>query len=447
MTRGRSRWWVAATSALLLGLVPAGAPNADASTFDIFGSGARDIALGGAVAASARGVSGLYYNPAVVSLLGDNELSLGMILTAPALDVERGSVGDDGRPTVQVDTHVGLHVAYLRTFGGIFRDRLAMAVGLYLPTKRLIRVQGVDPQSPQFYLYQNLQDKLVLQAAVAWQPIDGLSIGAGVQILADVGGRVDLELDILGRAFDRRNLSVALSPTASPVVGVHVAPMAGLSLGLTYRGQNALEFGLPVRIEEGQALTLDIDVEQVVLWSPHQVALGVAYQLEAPRVLLEVDLTWAGWSAAPDPSPQITVDVGGRLVEAFGLADAIDVGIETEPLALGFVDTWTLRAGVEWRASETVELRGGYVFRPTPAPRQTGATAYLDNDAHIASLGAGFRVVHPLRDDGQSLDVDLAAQLTILRRRVVDRPAGDPVGSFTHGGAIWGASMQLSYAF
>lgn len=432
-------------------VVALAAPGARASSFDIFGVTPRDIGMGGAMTAAVLGYSSLFYNAAALTRDRANSLALDLQLTAPLLGVTRED-SDAAPATVYPDPHVGLSFGYVKPFGGVFDDRLALGLSVSLPIQRLLRVQGLDPAAPQFYLYQNLQDKLLIHLGGAYDLTDWLSLGAGLQILADLTGGARLDLDILSGTFDRRSVGVTLQPTLSPFAGVLVRPPLGaggqLQIGLAFRGTSSLSFDLPVTVREGDALSIAIGVSQTVLFTPNELAFGLAWTLDDPALTIAADLTWAFWSAAPDPSPRLSVDIGGRLVGALGLDDALDLSVGERPLDLGFVDTLTARVGAEWHPLRDFTVRAGYFFRPTPAPPQTGSTAYLDNDAHVVSLGLGVSFQSPLKEGQSIVDLDLALQATLLPRRTVYRTAPDnPGGDLSHGGSVLGASLGVVHRF
>jgi len=448
MTR-RSR---PAIQLLALALLLAPAAPARAGSFDIFGVTPRDIGMGGAMTAAVVGYSALFYNPAALTLEKQNSLALGMHLSVPLLEVTREDPSASPT-TVNPESHLGLSFGWVKPFGGIFDDRLALGISVSLPVKRLLRVQGVDPAAPQWYLYQNLQDKLLIHLGLAGDLTRWFSLGAGLQILADLTGGARLDLDILSGTFDRRSIGVTLQPTLAPFAGIHIRPPLGphggqLKLGLTYRGSSSLSFDLPVRVSEGEALRIEIDVAQTVLWTPHQLAFGLAYTLDDPAITLAVDLTWAFWSGAPDPSPRLSVDFGGRLIAAFGLDAALDLSVDSTPLELGFVDTITARVGAEWMPTRSLTLRAGYFFRPTPAPPATGPSAYLDNDAHVLSLGAAIGFQNPLKEGRSVVEIDLALQATILPRRTAYRRASDnPGGDLSYGGVVFNTALGVVHRF
>ena len=427
-------------------------PSSRAGSFDLFGHTPRDIGMGGAMTSAVIGYSALYYNPAALTLDRSHSLGFGLQLAAPSLFVEREDPATTPA-TVQPDTHLGLSLGWVKPIGGVFDDRLAFGLSLSLPIERLVRVQGVDPAAPQFYLYQNLVDKLLIHVGAAYDLTDWLSFGAGLQVLADLNGQADLELDILAGTFNRQSMGVTLTPTISPLLGLHIRPPLSadggqLKLGLTFRGESELSFSLPVRVTAGEALDLQIQVDQTVLYTPHTLALGLSYTLDEPALTIALDLAYAFWSRAPDPSPRLSVDLGGKLVAAYGLDAALDLGVGAPPLELAFEDTLTARLGFEWNPDSWLTLRSGYFFRPTPAPPQTGSTAYLDNDAHVVSLGLGFSFKNPLQERQSVVDLDLAVQATILPRRTVYRAAPDnPGGDLSHGGTVWHVSIGGVHRF
>jgi len=436
---------------VLIGL--ASASPAAAETFDIFGGSPRDIGMGGGMTAAVLGPSALFYNPAALTREKVHTLSASFRLTAPLLYVERSEPDAEPKTVLPEALHTSVTLGWVKPLGGIFDDRVAFGVSIYLPVERLLRVQGIDPAAPQFYLYQNLQDKLLIHLGLAVEPTDWLSIGASLQILADLAGSAVLDLDILGGVFDHRSIDVTLEPTVAPFFGLHIRPPLGadggqLQIGIAYRGSSSMSFSLPVEVVEGDGLGLKINMQQTVLWSPQEIALGLSYGLDAPALTFALDATYALWSQAPDPSPRLSVDVGGRLVDALGLSDALDLSTKSAPIDLGFIDTLTIRGGFEWGVASWFTLRGGYAFRPTPAPKQTGSTAYLDNDAHVIALGAGFSLRNPLQERKSILDIDLSAQATILPRRAVYRAdPTNPGGDFSHGGTVLHFAVGVVHYF
>lgn len=438
-------------SVLAFGLVwgaVAGPAPARAGTFDVFGYNGRSMAMAGALTAGANDYTALFYNPAALTLEPKVNLGAGLTLTLPDLYIER-EAGNGSIESSMPETHAGVHLGWRYPLGGIFENKVAIGIGLYLPVSRVVRVQGLDPVRPQFYMYQNLQDKLLIVAGVSYRPVEWFSFGIGAQVLADINGGATLALDAMNSGFDQADVQVELVPSASLTGGLHFSPTPELHIGLTYRGESGLTFVLPVVVSEGEALSLVIDVAQTVLWTPHEFALGLSYTFEDIKLTLSADVTYAMWSRAPDPSPRLSVDIGGKLIEGLGLGSALDISTNSPKVELGFADTVTPRIGAEWEPPDVswLRVRLGYFFRPTPAPRQSGTTAYLDNDAHVASIGFGAVFADPFELKDTPVEVDLAYSVTVMPRRTVERRPGDPVGNFSHGGAMHALALSVSHRY
>ncbi len=432
-----------------LGVASGGAGSARASAFELYGFHPRAQAMAGAMTAGDDDYTAVFYNPAALGLGDRVSFGFGLTLTVPDLYVDRApGLGDSSHPTVLPKPTLGATLGWRYPIGGIFRRKVAVGVGIYLPVARIVRVQGLDPLTPQFYLYQNLSEKLLLVVGASARVARWLTLGAGALVLADLGGHSNLHLDVANGTFRAADFSVELVPTITPTAGAHVHLDGGLDLGLSVRGSSSLTFSLPVTVTEGEAVSLDIGVVQTVLWSPPEVALGMSYRAPDGRLRLSADLTLSLWSLAPDPSPRLSVDIGGALLDGLGLGHAIDVSARTRPVDLAFANTLVPRLGAEWAPLGWLRLRAGYAFRPTPSPRQTGTMAYLDNDAHIVGLGAGVVFGDPLKVHKRPVRLDLSAQATILPRRTVYREeVGDPLGDLSHGGVVWTFSAAVSHEY
>lgn len=437
--------------------------RARASIFDLYGMGARGLGMGGAMAPLAADYSGAFYNPGAITQRKQVTFGAAFMLTLPVLDVRRGVPvclngpavcgGRHGglysdRETVVPDTFSGFTVGWVFPYGGVFENRLATAIALYVPTINLVRAEALDPQTPQFYMYQNLPDQLVLMGSIAYRPLDWFSFGVGFQILANVFGEASFGLDIANKLVRSSDITVELAPTAAAIAGLHFQPTPGLKIGVSYRQAIGLEFALPAFIDAEGLANLELQVEGSVLYQPHQFGLGVSYTWEAIGLTVSAQVDYAMWSLAPDPSPKVAVDFSGGLLEAFGLEDTIDVSSGSEPIELQFHDTVTPRIGVEWGPLTWLQLRAGYHYRPSPAPRSTGSSNYLDNDVHAFGFGAAFVIGDPLSDTGKPVSIEIGNQLGWLPRRTVvkDNPV-DPVGNLEHGGFTYGLSITINHQY
>ena len=447
----------------LLALCVCVAASAHASIFDIYGFNARALGMGGALTAPVDDWTATFYNPAAITRQKRVTFGAGFMLTVPELSVGRsvpicldapsactalyGATWSD-RDTVLPGTFSGVTLGWVIPFGGIFDNHLAFAFAVYLPTVNIVRAEALDPQTPQFYMYQNLPDQLVILASLAYEPLDWLSLGFGIQVLANVYGTASFDLDVVNGTLNRQDINVELRPKAAVTGGMHIEPMHGLRIGVTYRQAIGLEFGLPADIDVGEVAGLQLDVKGRVLYSPHQINTGVSWSFDRPKLTLSAEVDVALWSQAPDPSPRVAVDFKGKLLDAFGLQDAIDVATEAPPVELHFKDTVSPRIGVEWAPAEWVKLRGGYFYRPSPAPRASGPNSYLDNDVHGFAFGAAFIYDDPLGVHRKPVSLEIGNQFGWLPSRTVYKDnVNDPVGDLQHGGFTYSLGVSVNHSY
>jgi long-subunit fatty acid transport protein len=257
-------------------------------------------------------------------------------------------------------------------------------------------------------------------------------------------GTVNFNIDIFSRTVNRRDLTFNLEPSAAPSAGIIVSPNRDLRFALSYRGPLDLKVRQPNNINIGVA-EFDLVVQGSVLYTPHQIAMGVQYR-PTLRWVLSADLKLDLWSKAPAPGAQLNVKVKGEAVE--GLAgDAFDFG--SKDGATGFQNTWTPSLSGEYDfPSQGAKVRAGYAFRPPYVPNQNGSTNWLDTSTHLFGAGASIQFHDPLEVFSQPLYADLAAQLQVAQtREVVKNSSADPVGNYKFGGVAMAATAGLRYEF
>jgi len=436
---------------------------AKANIFDLYGFNPRGIGMGGAMSSLADDYTATYYNPASMTQSDKVRFGAGFMLTVPVLHVERSlpvcvastalceaalGTSYSSREAVLPQTFAGFTLGWVFPLGGIFENKVALGFAIYLPSLNIIRAEALDPQTPHFYLYQNLPDQTVILSSIAYRPLDWLSVGAGVQVLANVFGEASFDIHALQGTFEKRSFDLSLIPKAAATAGLWFRPLDGFQLGLTYRQSLDLTFQLPADIGLGDSFGLGLDLGGRVLYSPHQFGLGVSYHWLEPDVTVSAQVDYAMWSLAPDPSPRIGVDISGTLPDGLGLGDALDVTTQQSPVVLNLRDTWTPRFGVEWGPLDWLELRAGYFFRPSPVPVASGLNNYLDNSVHGFSAGTTFEIVDPFQVNPNPIRVSLAGQLGWLPfRRVAKDDAYDPIGDMDHGGVTYSMSFSITQTY
>ena len=440
-------------AALALATAPlASAPCAGparASFFDTDGCSARAVARGGSLVALGFDYDAAYYNPANVLSRKRVHLGFGFDYVAPHTDFRAAAGTFD---PIEPASNLGFHLGFSTPIGGIFDNVLGFGLAFFHPLTAGTNVSSVDPSRPWWYRYQSLPDKLVLAAGLAVEPLPWLRLGLGAQLLAALDGAVDASISLTEGRFLRESIDLEVVPRIAPTTGLALGPLGGFRLGATYRGALELDYRLPVRVDIEQVGLLDVLVEGVSLYTPHQLAFGLGWEsAPAPERgwSAELGLTIELWSHAPPAGARFLLAIDDRHLQPndpAGVPDRV-IDVQGERVPLGAVDTVTPRAGVEWRPDDHWSLRAGYFFRPTHLPDPVYQTNTLDTAAHVMSLGAGIMFGDPTADQAAPLSLDLAFQWTYLTDRTVqkDALAGSPQGAYQAGGNLWHISLDLRH--
>jgi len=459
-----------ALSALALLMIVTLPGVAAASVYELFGGGPRSSAMAGALAAAAEGSEAPFHNPAlladsshggVMAGIAHSSFGVGVRLARPVCTSAyltcRGVHGPEfsARAPKLPPSSTSLQLGWHAPLAGALSKRVAVGVAMTLPMRRVLSISGPDPQTPHYYMYEGLPDRFAMLLGVSVQPTDWLAIGVGAQVLAALDSDVELLLDVNNHVMDRASVEIRLQPVARVVAGVMVRPLPGLRLGVSYRQEISLRYDIPSTIAIGKTAVASLLVDQQTLFSPDSGHLGASWRSADGKLLLAASVSAALWSTAPDPSPQVLIDVAGPSLDAVGLGELLDNGGEAEPVKLRARTTWTPAIAAEWLALSRLKLRGGYAFEPSPLPRPVGPYSYLAGDGHVLGLGADVGFSAPIasrpphRPDApptwlHRLYLRGAAQLTVHPRTTVRKAdANDPVGDFEFDGAVVHASLAV----
>ncbi len=250
--RGRATVWLAAFAAVL-----ALASSARANPLDIYGFGPRAVGMGGAFTGLADDYSAMYYNVAGLASIDRPQFAVGFMTAQPTLGLNLAPMpGATYREAASLRALAerrikAVHPASGYTFGLAypFNEFFHFGVAVYLPEALVIRLHPYDSHIPTFATYENRSQRLVTMVGGSIQPISGLAIGAGVELLANSHGTFtfpihanndDLSLNPDQPAAKPLDVSSTLNLdfplTATPFAGVMWRPNEWLRLGAAYRG-------------------------------------------------------------------------------------------------------------------------------------------------------------------------------------------------------------------
>ncbi|MEZ4329132.1 MAG: outer membrane protein transport protein [Polyangiales bacterium] len=449
---GRARLSLVVLGAALLGVALGVPVTAHATPADLLGFGARNIALGGAVAADVQDGGANYYNPA--GLVGSPGLRLSLSYASLSSDLHINDVNS------HVERISGLNLGIVAP-AAIGSVRLAFGLAVHLPDQRINRTRSSLPSRPFWTLYDSRPHKVYLATNLALQLVPWLNVGVGVTFQS----ASTMELDIVGdinflRTSQTRlthQLQGDLLSSRAFQAGAQVRPLDWLSIGLTWRGALALRDQLTARVEGGLTglgpafpVSFELVSRSVGAYIPQQLVVGVAARpIEALRVSL--DVSWVDWSKHPSLISTEELLLNVELPPGIMLDIPSMIG-GTTPVPMNLRDIVVPRVGVEWDAHRTdafvLHTRAGYVFERSPFPAQRGRTNFVDSNRHSLALGVGATFVSPGRRFPGDLNLDAYFLYAQVSERAHEKLSlVDPVGDYTAGGRQYGFGLQVELAF
>ena len=416
-----------------------------ANPFDAFGVGPRVKSLGGAGTASAKDSSANYYNPAALTKIPGLRLDLGYTYVQPELSMNDGNLS--------VDRVSGIY-AGVTLPKNILEHTLAVSLSFFMPDDRLTRIRSLPQRQPRFALFDNRPQRIVIITSAAWEPMEGLSVGAGLTYLTNTRGTVDID-GTFSLDPDENTLfggiDVAFESVRYPTAAMHWDINRNISLGLTFRDSFELDLDLTVDANAevaGNKINLILSSLNTNLFSPRQVSLGFQYREDT--WLITADLSWLQWSNFKATASVISIDL--ERIEEESDEGRFPVPAVEDIIEPDFHDILVARLGLENEImkSDSIRLlsRAGYFYEPTPAPDQNAITNYADSNKHGTSIGLGLELLDLKPILELPLEIDWVFQAIWLEPRDYnkDNPA-DPVGDYQIHGVILGTSLTLGVQF
>ncbi|HWO10675.1 MAG TPA: outer membrane protein transport protein [Polyangiaceae bacterium] len=398
-----------------IGVVPG---NARASGFHIDEQDARATGRAGAVIASPKNASTIYYNPAGIGVLSGIHADAGASWVAPSTEFTSAS---DGSTTEAESNSFVLPQVYLTWRAS---DLVAVGVGFNAPFGLALEWPASSPGAAQV---RNAELRtFFFTPAFAlnlsrWVP--GLCLGAGMDV---VPASVQLARDI---PFGSDVGSVTLGGDGFGVGGhggiLYQPPaLPSLSLALTYRSPVGLDFSGDADFDAPDAYRASLPPDGPVETSvklPQMVSLGIQY---APLqgLELEVDGTYRGWSSYD------RLDI-----------ELPDGSVQSEPK--DWEDSWTVRFGAEYTFAERYAVRIGAVWDQAPMPADRLEFQLPDANRFDVTLGFGAALTDSVR-------VDLGALYVFPQERSTsdEDPLEPPVkGQFRIEAWVVGLSVGVQF--
>lgn len=416
-----------------------------AAGFRLPEAGVKAMGMGFAFTAQADDPSAIYFNPAGLTQLDGKNLMIGGTYvhnyggkftgTTPVDDYLTGFT--TRKQERQKTLHFMIPNGYFTSTNK--ETGIAWGIGVFAPFGL-----GQEYRSSSAGIFRNQINEIELQTVVinptiAFEINEVLSVGFGIDYMygmailgktpwspallaANNGNVYELELEGSGDAWGY-NFGILLKPTKN------------LRIGANYRSPFELD------IKDG-----DVDLERInplvaaafgggttfhtkgdaTVNIPATFAIGVAYTWD--RMTVSADADWTFWSSYK--SLPITI------------RDTVPGLLSSTDAQKNWKDVCAIRIGAEYRATDAIALRAGFVYDPTPVPAETMGPDLPDADRLNYMLGMGYKT--------GPWTIDVAGMYIDKKNRTVNNQVGLPTMTGFNGtweGHAWLAGLNVGYKF
>ena len=410
-----------------------------AAGFRLPEAGAKAMGMGFAFTAQADDPSAIYFNPAGLTQLKGQNVMVGLTyvrenggeFTGTTPLTFNGETFDTRSETQKSLNFYIPNAYYTRTTNS---GNVSYGVGIFAPFGL-----GQEYNNKETSIFRNQITKIDLQTIVvnptiAFKISEILSVGLGIDWMY---GRATLEQTPVapgvGNLYDGKLKGDG--DTWGYNFGLLLKPTENFRIGANYRSPFTL------RIKDGDVTFSNVSPAyasgllgpapsnmnaNAKIAMPATFALGAAYTMG--KLTVEADADWTFWHS-----------FGSLPIE---LRNPVPTAPSTNAQKR-WEDVCALRLGAEYRVTDPLALRAGFVYDPTPVPADTLGPELPDSTRLNYMVGAGYKI-GPWTIDGAFMYIDKKDR-TVSNFRF---EGANPVGqNGTWSGNAWLAGLDVGYRF
>jgi long-chain fatty acid transport protein len=339
--------------------------------------GAKAAGMGTAFVAAGNDPSALAANPAGLTRSagtqvygGFTALTLGTRYISPDGDREKTEFQMFFPPNLFITSDLG-------------RQKVVFGLGLYSP----FGIGGRKWDEAGLTRYVSTESSIAtinIHPTVAWQALPALSVGAGVYYL--------YALNRAERMVDQSPLGAADGKMVIEAEG----DGWGYNFGLLWEASEQVSLGVAYRSGSKVDFTGTTTLSNIA--APLQPLFGGASFASRTRVGMTFpEIISLG--LALKPSSRLTIGADGELVRWSSLrrssirfsSQVPEAGLVDGTSDNGWKDIWQLKAGLDYRLSDSLSVRTGYAYIDTQVPEHTLGPDSPEATQHNLCFGAGYR--------------------------------------------------------
>ncbi|MDZ4678075.1 MAG: outer membrane protein transport protein [Oligoflexia bacterium] len=419
--------------------------QANASLWNQYGYGARNIALGNSTASLPTDAFSQAYNPALMAFQTKPLFSMGLQGAVHRFEpikqvlVDRTDLGGASNQVSDVSTNVpDVFSLTLGLQSPLSKSERPFHLGATLsaPVQNLMLVDTQDAYLPQYVMYLSDSQRLTSGFSLATKFSDRFALGVGVNAYLVQGTSARTRLIAGGNSSAR--IKMEITPGLAPTAGMIFIPgenpkenpwKFGLSYLAKQESRSKVDFTNTISLLAPADLIMT--GKNTLYYDPETFILAVSRKDESDSISFSAN--WEKW--------------GGYEGTAMVLQFTTFTGSFRQVLPpMKYNDIITLHSGYEHRF-ENFDLRLGYAFLPTPVPDQSGENNALDTDKHQGFLGAGKSFDVGFLDNPLQLDLCGFAHYLVPKdvRKTVSTFIGAP--GYKIGGMIYGYALTATAEF
>jgi long-chain fatty acid transport protein len=354
-----------ATAAALLLLA---APAAQSAGFMIYEHGAAAMAMAGAFTSLAKDPSAIWHNPAGMAWLEGTQVLGGVTFVVPSGWVDFPDY--PGSPRYDQEKALFTPPNFYLTHR--LSEKAVIGLGVFAPYG--LGMSWPEPETfPWRYLGTSGEmETFFINPAIAFKLSDRLALGLGVSFIYS---KLDQSITQL---MDMGETAVDV-PSEASADGTSFGFNAGLlykgdkfRVGLNYRSRFTLDYSGTVSLEVPSLGPFEGTGETSFKF-PDIVTMGLSFDL-SKKLVWAVDVHYVFWSRYDSYTFHIEVP---------DLALEEDLYVPTQ-----WKNSYLLRTGLEYRATDRLALRCGVIYDRTPQPATTMDSTLPD--ANRLALTGGF---------------------------------------------------------
>ncbi|MCX5896354.1 MAG: OmpP1/FadL family transporter [Proteobacteria bacterium] len=362
--------------------------------FALYEGSARGNALGGSLVGRADDPSALFYNPAGITQLPGTQVMGGGTLIMPTSEViTNDSSGQDAKRT-KSNWFFPPHGYMTHQYS----DKLWFGVGIFC--RFGLGTEFNDNWSGRHNSYNAFVKGIEINPNVAWKVTDKFSIAAGASLM-----RLDIKLQSKAALADVDTKLEGRSLGYGFNLALHYRPVRWMSVGFLYRSKvkhtahGDAEFLHPNYLRRAfpdGRISADVTL-------PDEYFFGIAFR-PFERLTVETDAIMTRWHNFK----KMTIEFKDPVA-----------GMDEVTKQKNWRDVWRYQIGIEYRLTEWVDARLGYVYDNEPIPGGTADYLVPADDRQLFSFGFGFHI--------QKVTADISYTYLLSKDRNIDKRQADGV--------------------